>query len=162
MTTVNPTLRPAVPANAYEIAAMSRCLIEVGLRGWSWHPERVMKAIRARDTIVLAAKLGDMLIGNAIMEFADTKAHLSLLAVKPAHQRCGIGRMMMGWLEESALTAGISTLSLELRVNNIGGRSFYHALGFEEANCIPGYYQGTETALRMSRDIRRHVPDRIS
>lgn len=156
------TLRLGKPADAYEIATMSRCLIEVGLRGWSWHPERVVKAIRARNTTVVVAAVGDKLVGFAIMEFADTKAHLSLLAVKPTHQRCNIGRQLMAWLEESALTAGIATISLELRANNFGGRSFYHALGFREATYIAGYYQGTETALRMARDIRRQIPDRIS
>ncbi|HSN38572.1 MAG TPA: hypothetical protein VLT92_00120 [Burkholderiales bacterium] len=69
---------------------------------------------------------------------------------------------MMKWLEESALAAGIATIDLELRVNNFGEHSFYHALGYRERICISGYYQGTETALRMSRDIRRQIPDRIS
>lgn len=153
-------LRLATPADAYEIAVMSRCLIEIGLRGWSWHPDRVVKAIRARATTVLVAEVEGKRVGVAIMEFHDTKAHLSLLAVKPTHQRCDIGRQMMEWLEESALTAGIATIVLELRANNFGARSFYHTLGFREAAYLPGYYQGTETALRMSRDIRRHVPDR--
>lgn len=153
-----PVIRLASPADAYEIAVMSRYLIEIGLRGWSWHPERVVRAIRARDTNVLVAEVEVHVVGFAIMEFGDTKAHLSLLAVKPAHQRCGIGRQMMEWLEEAALAAGIATISLELRTNNFAGRSFYHMLGFKETAYIPGYYRGVETALRMSRDIRRAIP----
>ena len=153
------TFRPAVPADAYEIAVMSRCLIEIGLCGWSWHPERVAKSIRARDTNGLVAEIRRDMIGFALMEFGDTRAHLSLLAVKPAWQRRGTGRQMMEWLEESALAAGIATIDLELRINNFGARSFYHALGYRERTCISGYYQGTETALRMSRDIRRQIPD---
>jgi ribosomal protein S18 acetylase RimI-like enzyme len=162
MTTASPTLRPAVPADAYEIAVMSRYLIEIGLRGWSWHPDRVIKAIRARETMVLVAKMKGDLIGFAIMEFGESKAHLSLLAVKPAYQRCSIGRQMMDWLEASALAAGISRIELEFRVSNLSARCFYHGLGYNETKTIAGYYQGTETALRMSRDIRRHIPDRIS
>lgn len=152
------TLRLATAADAYEIAVMSRYLIEIGLRGWSWHPERVVRAIRARDSNVLITEVEGHLVGFAIMEFGDTKAHLSLFAVKPAHQRCGIGRQMMGWLEEAALAAGIATISLELRTNNFAGRSFYQVLGFKETAYIPGYYRGVETALRMSRDIRRAIP----
>ena len=37
---VQPTFRLANPADAYEMAVMSRYLVEVGLRGWSseaWH-----------------------------------------------------------------------------------------------------------------------------
>ena len=153
-----PVFRLATVADAYEIAVMSRYLVEVGLRGWSWHPERVSKAIRARDTTVVVAEVKDILVGFAIMEFGDVKAHLSLLAVKPSHQRCGIGRGLMDWLEDAALVAGISTINLELRTNNFGARCFYKMIGFKETAYIPGYYRGVETAVKMSRDIRRAIP----
>lgn len=157
-----PDLRLATFADAQSIALMSRQLIETGLRGWSWEPRRVARAIRARDTTVLVAAVRRHLVGFAIMEFGDEQAHLNLLAVTPTHQRCGIGTQMMGWLEESALVAGIATISLELRAKNFAARDFYRALGFTEAAYIPGYYRGVETALRMSRDIRRHAANRIS
>lgn len=153
-----PVVRLATPADAYEIAVMSRYLIEVGLRGWSWPPERVAKAIRASGTLAVAADVRSHLVAFAIMEFGDVQAHLSLLAVKPSHQRCGIGRAIMEWLEESALTAGITTITLELRANNYSARAFYRLMGFREQSYIPGYYRGVETALRMSRDIRRYFP----
>ncbi|MEK7875509.1 MAG: GNAT family N-acetyltransferase [Pseudomonadota bacterium] len=157
-----PTFRLASLPDAYAIALMSRELIEAGLSGWSWDPGRVARAIRARDTVVLVTPAQNPLVGFAIMNFGDTSAHLSLLAVKPSHQRCGIGGRMMNWLEESALVAGITTINLELRTNNSAARDFYRALGFMETACVPGYYQGVETALRMSRDIRRRTSDRIS
>ena len=157
-----PTFRLAVPPDADAIALMSRELIETGLGGWSWDPQRVARAIRARDTVVLVAAVQNPLVGFAIMNFGDTRAHLSLLAVKPTHQRRGIGARMMAWLEESALVAGVATINLELRTNNSAARDFYRALGFTETAYIPGYYQGVETALRMSRDIRRRTSDRIN
>lgn len=159
---LGPTFRLARLSDADAIALMSRELIEAGLSGWSWDPQRVARAIRAHDTVVLVAAAQNSLIGFAIMNFGDTSAHLSLLAVKPTHQRRGIGARMMAWLEESALVAGIATINLELRTNNSGARDFYRALGFGETAHIPGYYQGVETALRMSRDIRRWISDRIS
>ena len=153
-----PAYRLAVPTDAYEIAMMSRYLIEVGLRGWSWPPDRVAKAIKARETGVLVADVKQHLVGFAIMEFADTSSHLSLFAVKPSHQRCGIGKHMLAWLEETALVAGITTITLELRVNNFAARTFYRVLGYKEVSYIPGYYRGIETAVKMSRDIRKIIP----
>ena len=157
-----PTFRLARLPDANAIALMSRELIETGLSGWSWDPQRVARAIGARDTVVLVAAAQNSLTGFAIMNFGDASAHLSLLAVRPSHQRRGVGARMMAWLEESALVAGIATISLELRTNNSAARDFYRALGFRETACIPGYYQGVETALRMSRDIRRQTSDHIS
>ncbi len=158
----NAFLRLANVADAQSIALMSRELIETGLTGWSWGPKRVARSIQARDTVVIVATVTHYLTGFAIMNFGDEQAHLSLLAVAPSHQRCGIGRQMMGWLEESALVAGIATFNLELRAGNVAARDFYRALGFTDAAYIPGYYRGIETALRMSRDIRRLAPNRIS
>jgi len=158
----SPVLRLASNADAQAIALMSRDLIEAGLSGWSWDPRRVARSIQARDTIVAVSAVENHLIGFAIMNFGDTQAHLSLLAVQPLYQRCGIGRQIMNWLDEAALVAVIATVNLELRANNFAARDFYRALGYTEAAYIPGYYRGVETALRMSRDIRRQVPDRIS
>jgi ribosomal-protein-alanine N-acetyltransferase len=158
----SPVLRLASNSDAQAIALMSRDLIEAGLSGWSWDPRRVARSIQARDTIVAVSAVENHLIGFAIMNFGDTQAHLSLLAVQPLYQRCGIGRQIMNWLDEAALVAGIATVNLELRANNFAARDFYRALGYTEAAYIPGYYRGVETALRMSRDIRRQVPDRIS
>lgn len=157
-----PTLRLANFADSQSIALMSRELIETGLSGWSWDPKRVSRAIQAKDTTVVVAAVRNHLTGFAIMNFGDEQAHLSLLAVTPPYQRCGIGRQLMGWLEDSALIAGITTFNLELRATNFAARDFYRAIGFNEAAYIPGYYHGIETALRMSRDIRRQIPDRIS
>jgi len=155
-------LRLARPGDAYEIALMSRYLVEIGLRGWFWHPERVAKAIHLRDTCVVVAEVKKRITGFAIAEFGDTKMHLSLLAVKATHQRCGIGRLLVDWLEQSALTAGITLIELELRANNFGARCFYHTLGFQEVRYVPDYYRGQETALRMARGVRHAQPSNAS
>ena len=68
---------------------------------------------------------------------------------------------MMTWLEEAALTAGITTVSLELRSNNYAARAFYRLLGYKELSYIPGYYRGVETAVKMSRDISRATPKTV-
>ena len=155
-------LRLADSGDIQEIALMSRCLIEVGLRGWTWHPTRIARALRARETCVLLAEVPadtvrDRVAGFAIAEFGDTKAHLSLFAVKPAHQRRGIGLAMIDWLIESALTAGIAHITVEMRANNFAARSFYETLGFTHQQYIAGYYQNIEAAIRMRRDLHQQA-----
>ena len=150
---VTPLIRLAVEDDAQSIAVMSRCLVEVGLRGWSWDPARVARALRNRDTCVAVAEIDCQLAGFAIAEFGDTRMHLSLLAVAAAHQRSGVGRALVAWLEESALTAGIAEIQLELRANNVSAKFFYQALGFEFVRAVPGYYRGEETAFKMYKAI---------
>ena len=148
-------LRLAQGRDIYEIAVMSRCLIEVGLRGWTWHPARVARALRTRETCVLVAETRGHLAGFAIAEFGDIKAHLSLLAVKPTHQRCGIGLALLDWMVESGLVAGVEYFTVEMRANNFAARNFYESASFGRIEYIPGYYQNVEAALRMRRDIRQ-------
>jgi ribosomal protein S18 acetylase RimI-like enzyme len=149
----NLTLKLAAPADAAPIAAMSRELIEAGLP-WSWTPERVARMLGQRDTLVLTARDAARLAGFAIMQFGEERAHLSLLAVHADYQRQGVARRLLEWLTESALTAGIASIHLELRETNLGARRFYLNLGFAEAARVPGYYRGMETAVRMLREIR--------
>lgn len=147
------TLRLARGSDIQQIAVMSRCLIEVGLRGWTWHPTRIARVLRGRETCVLVAEAEGRFAGFAITEFGDTRAHLSLFAVQPACQRRGIGLAMIEWIMESALTAGITRIDVEMRSNNFAARSFYEALGFVPTGQVAGYYQNIETAVRMQRRL---------
>ena len=149
----NITLRFGRLTDATSIALMSRELIESGL-GWSWTPERVTRSIRDRETVTLIGADGERIIAFAIMRFGDEQAHLNLLAVRPSHQRTGLGTRLVDWLMESAQVAGIATVTLELRTSNDEARRFYLAHGFNEASYIPGYYRGRETAVRMARELR--------
>jgi ribosomal-protein-alanine N-acetyltransferase len=144
---------PARLADAARLAAMSRQLVESGLRP-AWGCERIQTHIRHPESMVLVAVRGGMITGFAIMRYADDTAHLNLLAVDPLHRRRGVGQRLVRWLEESALTAGTFTIGLELRAANQGARAFYAALGYRELVQIPGYYQGVEAAIRMQRDVR--------
>ncbi|MGA2188331.1 MAG: GNAT family N-acetyltransferase [Steroidobacteraceae bacterium] len=165
------TLGLAEPADAREIAEMSRDLIEHGLT-WSWTPARVQHFITGSDSSVVVARCdrggaqpmdarrGDArrtaaprIAAFAIMHFGDEVAHLNLLAVAPEHRRQGLGRQLMDWLTGTAIVAGVFRINLELRTHNGDARAFYERLGFDELGVVQGYYQGREAALRMSRRL---------
>jgi len=167
-------IRLAEPRDAQAVALMSRDFIESGL-GWKYDAPRVLKAIRDRETLAIVACEGsksapaegaaaastvrNSLAGFAIMELGEERAHLMLLAVRPTHRRQGIGQRMLEWLLESARTAGMASVHLELRAGNDAARRFYRAMGFYETVLVPGYYRGVEGgrkegALRMLRVLR--------
>lgn len=152
-------LRLARTGDIRPIAEMSRCLIEVGLRGWSWNPSRVAAAVRHRECSVVVAEVRRRFAGFAIGEFGESRLHLNLLAVDPRQQRKGIGHALVAWLEASALTAGIGEVRLELRANNLAARYFYQSLGFEQTRNVPGYYRGEEAALRMRKTLGSAPPE---
>ena len=83
---------------------------------------------------------------------------LVLIAVQPTRRRNGIGRRLVDWLLESAVTAGMASVHLELRADNEAARRFYRALGFSETVLMPRYYDGREAAMRMIRVLRAPGP----
>jgi len=153
MNTCNYRLAKSVEAE--RIADISRSLIEVGLKP-TWPARRVLWHMRDRDSIVLTAAADTGLQGFAIMQFGDTTAHLNLLAVLPNRQRRGIGRQLLNWLEDTAVTAGTFIIDLELRASNSAARDFYTACEYRQIGFVHGYYQGLDSAIKMSRDLRTH------
>ncbi len=161
------TIRLAEPRDAQAIALMSRDFIEAGL-GWKYDAARVLRAIRDRETLAVVACEGakpggrGAIAGFAIMDFGDERAHLVLLAVRPAHRRLGIGQRLLEWMLQSARAAGMASIHLELRTGNDAARRFYRAMGFYETVLVPGYYRGgegrKEGALRMLRVLRAPGP----
>jgi len=132
---------------------MSRRLIETGLEP-SWPAERVLRHIRHADSVVLTARSNGQLLGFAVMQFGDETAHLNLFAVDSTIQRRGVGRKLLRWLEQTAITAGTFLVQLELRASNAEALQFYEAQGFREVARVRGYYQRREDAIRMERDLR--------
>ncbi|MGH8119828.1 MAG: GNAT family N-acetyltransferase [Gammaproteobacteria bacterium] len=142
----------ATRQDALPIAEMSRDHIETGL-GWKWGRERVMRALRNPETVVIKAMVMSEFAGFAIMRCGWQEAHLDLLAVMPHHRRNGVGMALLSWLEESTLTAGIPVIRLELRETNQDALKFYKQHGYKEVWHIKGYYCGRETAIVLARDL---------
>ena len=156
MTSFELSLRLARPSDAAAIAHMSRDLIEYNLQ-WRWTPARVAASICAPDVNVLLARTGGDIAGFAIMRYGEDDAHLDLLAVAAPYRRTGIGRQLLEWLERCAVVAGLSRVALEVRAGNKGAQRFYKRMGYRALVELPGYYQGTEAAIRMGRDLLRRT-----
>ena len=145
----------AIPTDCIMLSEMSRVLIEHGLR-WRWKASRILSLIRHPDCVVLKASSGSQLIGFAAMEFHELYGHLNLLAVKPVKQGNGIGRQLLGWLEQSAVIAGLNYISLEVRCNNAGAIRFYERHNYHIEHVSRKYYQGREDAFRMKHQLISH------
>jgi ribosomal-protein-alanine N-acetyltransferase len=158
MTSSELSLELARPADAGTIADMSRDLIEYGLRS-RWTAKRVAASIREPNVNVLVARIHEHTAGFAIMRYGDHIAHLDLLGVAPQHQRLGVGRQLLEWLERCAVVAGVLRVVLEVRAGNQGAQRFYQRLGYRTLVQLPGYYQGIEAAFRMGRDLARKPPN---
>lgn len=79
-------------------------------------------------------------IGFAGVQTRPEAAHVTNLAVFPAHQRHGAGAALLAWLLDAAAELGHEAVTLEVRAGNDAARRLYARAGFEEAGVRPGYY----------------------
>jgi ribosomal protein S18 acetylase RimI-like enzyme len=162
--------RLAKKSELESIAVLSRDFIERGL-AWSWTPERLKKSYLCRNTNILVACAPCMkqgkpnskhllqhaskqnVVGFGIMHYGATEANLNLLAVLPEYRRMGIGKLMVQWLEKSALTAGVDVVYLQCRAVNVTAQQFYLKLGYRKLRNLPEYYSVKESAVLMGHDL---------
>src|SRR5688500_3142426 len=147
-----PSVRLATPGDARAIAELSRDFIEHGL-GWSYTPGRIRRAIQSKTANVAVIHERGCLLAAGIMEYGDTAAHLVLLGVQPKQRRRGLGRHILSWLEQCALTAGLERISTEARADNPGAIGFYQAQGYWVRSRVPGYYRGVVDAVRLEKTL---------
>jgi ribosomal-protein-alanine N-acetyltransferase len=140
----------ASPADAAQIAAMSRDEIERGL-AWSWTEARVRRAIESPHINVAVIRDDEAIAAFGIMSYRDDDASLLLFSVRPAHRRQGLGRALLDWLETVAREAGLRRILLECRRDNAAARNFYADSGYHELAIAKGYYQGMEDAIRLEK-----------
>ena len=154
---VLPTIRLATAADAQAIAALSRDAIEHGLR-WRYTPARILAAIHSRTTNVAVAHAHGALHAFAIMDYADTTAHLVLLGVQASQRRRGLGRQLLAWLEDAARVAGIERIDVECRADNPGAIAFYRNQGYRVQDVVARYYDGRIDAVRLAKRLLMAPP----
>ena len=147
-------LEPARRADAPLLAAMSAAHVEAGLKP-AWGAARIGWHVRDADSVVLTARAS-----RAHCRLCDHALRGRERAPQPARRSprrtaatASRGGCSPGW-RRRALTAGTFIVGLELRASNAGARAFYAALGYQESGEVPGYYQGVESAIRLTRDVR--------
>lgn len=78
------------------------------------------------------------------------EVHISTLAVHPDHRRQGVGERLLLKMLDWALSKGVETASLEVRVSNRAAIGLYQKHGFSIEGRNAGYYRdNNEDALLM-------------
>ena len=146
----NASVRLARQADAAQIAAMARDDIEYGLP-WTWTEPRIARTIRSRDTNVAVVGDSNAIVAFGIMAYRESTAHLLLFSVRRSQRRQGVGTVILRWLEDVAVDAGIQHIHVECRRSNGAARNFYAEHGYHEQVIAKGYYRGIEDAVRLEK-----------
>jgi [ribosomal protein S18]-alanine N-acetyltransferase len=122
-----------------------------------WSPNLFLSEMsELRNRMYIVAKLGRDVVGyGGIMCYGD-EAHVTTVAVDPAHHRRKIGTRLLYELVREAIHMGARAVSLEVRVSNWGAQRLYSRFGFRPVGIRKNYYQETgEDAVVMWADSVR-------
>jgi GNAT superfamily N-acetyltransferase len=95
------------------------------------HPAQLIEHLRSGH--FLLARQGGQLIASVYYEVRGDRGYIGMLAVRPSHQRSGLGRAMMGTVE--GILRGLGCKIAEIAVVSVRTalRPIYHKLGYMEA-----------------------------
>jgi len=119
-----------------------------------WSPNLFLSEMTdMRNRTYLVARIGKDVVGyGGVMSYGD-EAHITTIAVDPAHHRRKIGTRLLYELVVDGIRMGARAVSLEVRVSNAGAQTMYRRFGFRPVGIRKGYYQETgEDALVMWAD----------
>lgn len=99
----------------------------------------------------VGARLNGSLIGFGGIWLMVDEAHVTTMAVLPAHRRSGIASALLLVLLQEARRGGARVATLDVRVSNHDAQRLYRAFGFVEVGRRVRYYDDNgEDALVMT------------
>lgn len=91
----------------------------------------------------------DIVAGYALADKIADYAHISNVAVSPGFRRQGIASGLLKHIERQVFSAGLSSLTLEVRDNNEAALCVYKKFGYEIKGKRPRFYEDKYDALIM-------------
>ncbi|MBC7311549.1 MAG: GNAT family N-acetyltransferase [Rhizobium sp.] len=109
---------------------------------------------KAAQEIAFAAVDNGRLLGCVFLKPEEAALYIGKLAVHPAAQGQGIGRLLLARAEETARELGLSSLRLEARVELTENHRLFAAWGFAKTaeNRHAGYDRTTSIEMRKPLD----------
>lgn len=115
-----------------------------------WSEKLTINEIDGPGRIHFVIESDYKVVGHAGFAILDGDAHITTIAVDPAHQRRGHGSQLLAELFIAAKENACRALTLEVRAGNTGAIVFYERHGMESAGVRQGYYGDTgEDAIIM-------------
>lgn len=146
---VEPLTVHVQPMKRRHVRAVLRIEHQVYTRPWSaglFHSELALRSTRA----YYVARVGRDVVGYAGLMMTLDDGHVTTIAVDPKWHRHKIGTRLLVVLAREAIARKAVSLTLEVRMSNVGAQELYRRFGFGPVGVRKNYYQEVhEDALVM-------------
>jgi ribosomal-protein-alanine N-acetyltransferase len=137
------------PMRRRNLRGVLRIEEQVYPRPWSHAVFQGEIATKDGSRLYVVARVGSAVVGYAGVLYQGDDAHVTNIAVDPAHHRHFIGSRLLLTLARQARARGSKHLTLEVRVSNRGAQALYRRFGFAPAGIRQKYYENVEDAIIM-------------
>ena len=122
------TIRPFCPADEADVVALwEACNLT---RSWNDPHKDIARKLQVNPEWFLVAEAAGSVVGSVMAGYEGHRGWINYLAVAPARQRTGLGRVLMAAAEDRLRSAGCPKINLQVRPDNRAAIAFYERLGF--------------------------------
>lgn len=126
------------------------------LYGEAWTGSQTADMLDLPGSRLVVGRVGDAVVGFALIRTIAGEAELLLLAVAPEARRRGHGRAILDRCIAIAEQDGAEIMFLEVREGN-DAIALYRSAYFEQYNCRRDYYLGSDGKRRSALSFRRRI-----
>lgn len=124
------SIAPIADADVADVVALwQRCGLT---RPWNEPAADIALARKGGNATILVGRKRDAIVATALVGHDGHRGWVYYVAVDPAHQGKGLGRIIMGAAEDWLRNTGIEKLMLMVRPENTAVRDFYESIGYGE------------------------------
>lgn len=130
--------------------------IEAEASSRAWGIGMFLSELRCRDSRrYVVANVGGSVVGFGGVMFAADDAHITNIAVDPAHRRQAVATRMLLALVRAAVDEGAEHMSLEVRASNTSAQALYRRFGLAPAGARKDYYAdpGEDALVMWASDL---------
>lgn len=102
---------------------------------------------------IYTALWGKEIVGFAAFRLCAEEGELTNFAVKARYRRRGVGGMLLSKGIDSASAEGVKRLTLEVNAANCAAIALYEKFKFKTVNVRKKFYNNSQDALLMLREI---------
>jgi ribosomal-protein-alanine N-acetyltransferase len=119
-------------------------------------PEDIARAYRKNRKYFFVAENDGKILGFVAGTVKSRmRGHISGIAVTPENRGKGIGKGLLGAVENAFTADGFEKVTLEVRPSNVEATNFYEGREYRRMHIVRGYYFDGEDAVNYEKLLKR-------
>ena len=119
-----------------------------------WNENLLKNEIENQNSKCIIAKKNAEIVGFGCIWKAVDDIHITNIVVKKTYRQQGIGSLLLKELIEISNKENVTSITLEVKASNLPAQNLYAKYGFEKLGRRKKYYNGTEDAIIMTKDLK--------